>query len=65
MMVYENNLMFEIACLYYENNLTQESIARRLKISKYKVNRVLKKAQTEGVVQIKVIRPKYDNTKKA
>lgn len=27
-------------------------------------NRVLKKAQTKGVVQIKIIRPKYENTKK-
>jgi deoxyribonucleoside regulator len=63
-MAHENSLMFEIACLYYENNLTQESIARRLKISKYKVNRVLKKAQTEGVVQIKVIRSAYENIKK-
>lgn len=57
--------MFEIAwCLYYKNNLTYGSMARQLKISRYKVNRILKKVKTEGVVKIKVIRHIYENIKK-
>lgn len=43
-MGYELQLMFDISYLYYKNNLTQESIARRLNISKYKINRILKKS---------------------
>ena len=56
-------LVFEIANLYYKENLTQESIARKLKISKYKVNRVLKRALVQGIVQIKIINLKSDDKK--
>ncbi len=62
-MTYENSLMFEIAFLYYNHNLTQESISRKLNISKYKVNRVLKEAKKQGIVQINVINPEYINMK--
>lgn len=51
------DLMFDIATLYYRENLTQESISRRLRISKYKVHRLLKKAKDIGVVQIDIIGP--------
>ena len=63
-MTYDNNLIFEVSCLYYEDNLTQDSIARRLNISKYKVNRVLKRAQQEGLVQIKILKPGKRDFKK-
>ena len=33
-MVYKNSLMFNIACLYYKSNLTQESMVRRSKSEK-------------------------------
>ena len=39
----------------------QEKIARRLNISKYKVSRILRKAKEEGIVQIKIIKPKDSN----
>lgn len=53
-MAYDLELMTNIAYLYYKKNLTQESIARRLNVSKYKVNRALKRAIQEGIVQIKI-----------
>ncbi len=53
-MSYDLELMFKVATLYYEKKLTQESIGRKLNISKYKVNRVLKRALIQGVVQIKI-----------
>ena len=55
-MSYETGLMVEVAKLYYKDNLTQESVGRRLNISKYKVNRVLKKALADGIVQIYLVR---------
>ena len=57
MVPYSKDLMFETATLYYKYNLKQESVARRLKISKYKVNRVLKSAQKVGMVEINIIDP--------
>ena len=48
--------MHDISILYYKKKLTQESIARRLNISKYKVNRVLKKAIEKGIVEI-IVKP--------
>lgn len=53
--------MYRVAKLYYMDELKQESVARRLNISKYKVSRVLKKAKEEGVVKIQVIKPIYSN----
>ena len=56
-MAYDTKLMVKVANLYYKENLKQESIARRLKISKYQVNRILKKALNSGMVQINIIDP--------
>ena len=55
-MSYNMESMFMIAKLYYKDNLKQDSIARKLNISKYKVNRVLKRAVAEGVVQINIVK---------
>ena len=43
-MGYNTKLMVKVASLYYKEDLKQESIARRLGISKYAVSRILKKA---------------------
>ena len=59
-MSYENDLMVKIAKLYYRENLKQESVARRLKISKYKVSRLLRKATDSGIVKILIIDPEED-----
>jgi len=41
-MAYEVKLMVQVSYLYHKHGLKQESIARKLKISKYKVTRILK-----------------------
>ena len=52
--------MFKVAKFYYIDEFIQTRIARRLNISKYKVNRILKKAKEEGIVQIKIIKPENE-----
>ncbi len=56
-MSYDIKLMVKIANLYYKDNLKQESISKKLKVSKYQVNRILKRAVKSGVVQINIIDP--------
>ena len=43
-MTYNIKLIVKIASLYYKDQLNQEEIAKKLKVSKYQVNRILKKA---------------------
>ncbi len=50
----DNELLTEIAVAYYENEQTQEEISQRFGISRIKVGRLLKKARTEGIVEITV-----------
>ena len=59
-MEYDTGLMVEVSYLYYKCGLKQESVARKLNISKYKVSRVIKSALRLGVVQIKIINPAVD-----
>ncbi|WP_251976307.1 sugar-binding transcriptional regulator [Salinicola avicenniae] len=47
-------LMTEIASLYYIEGETQEVIANRLGISRVKAGRLLKRAQAEGIVDVRV-----------
>lgn len=54
-MLYNRRLTCRVAELYYKNNYKQENIAKRLKISKYKVIKLLKIAKTEGMIQIKIV----------
>ena len=56
-MGYNIKLMVKVANLYYKDSLTQEDIAKKLKVSKYQVNRILKKAIDSGIVQITIIDP--------
>ncbi|ALM53625.1 sugar-binding transcriptional regulator [Halomonas huangheensis] len=48
------DLMTEIATLYYVQGETQEVIANRLGLSRIRVGRLLKRAQTEGIVDVRV-----------
>jgi deoxyribonucleoside regulator len=50
-------LLAEIASLYYEENLTQEEIARRLGISRSGVSRLLARSRELGLVDIVVHHP--------
>lgn len=45
-------LLEKVAKLYYEDGMTQETIAQKLRISRPKVSRLLTEARAEGVVQI-------------
>jgi len=56
-MGYNIKLMVKVSNLYYKDSLTQEDIAKKLKVSKYQVNRILKKAIESGIVQITIIDP--------
>ena len=56
-MSYNVKLMVKVSNLYYKDSLTQDEISKRLKISKYQVNRILKRAVSSGIVQINIIDP--------
>lgn len=56
-MSYDIKLMVKVSNLYYKDSLTQEEISKKLKISKYQVNRILKKAVRSGIVQVNIIDP--------
>ena len=47
-------LLAEIANRYFIDKETQDSIGRSLNLSRMKVNRLLKQAQDEGIVEIRV-----------
>ena len=50
-------LLARVASLYYERSLTQAEIARRLKVSRPQVSRLLAEGRQEGVVQITILHP--------
>ncbi|GAP12396.1 transcriptional regulator, contains sigma factor-related N-terminal domain [Longilinea arvoryzae] len=49
--------MVLVARFYYEDGLTQEDVARELKISRPTVSRLLQRAREEGIVQIAISDP--------
>ena len=55
----DQGILAEVARLYYEQNMTQEEIARRLYISRSGISRLIKQARDEGVVEITIHYP-YD-----
>lgn len=48
------NELAEIASLYYEQDLTQSQIAKRMLMSRSKVSRLLKQSREQGIVDIKI-----------
>ena len=50
-------LLAQIASWYYEQNLTQEDIARRIGKSRSMVSRLLREAREEGIVEVRVRHP--------
>ncbi len=55
------NTVIEIASLYYYEDVTQEELSRRFNLSRAKVSRLLKRARSEGVVEIRVLQ--HSNTR--
>ncbi len=49
--------MWQAARLYYEQNRTQDEVARALNTSRPMVSRLLQRARAEGIVQIKITDP--------
>jgi DNA-binding transcriptional regulator LsrR (DeoR family) len=54
-------LLYKIAKAYYEDELTQEQIGKRLGLSRPKVSRMLQRAREEKIVQITVVPPLTSN----
>jgi DNA-binding transcriptional regulator LsrR (DeoR family) len=50
-------LLSKVSKLYYEQNLTQQEISDRLRLSRPKVSRLIQQAHDEGIVQITVLSP--------
>ncbi len=50
----DSELLTEIAVAYYQDEITQEEIAKKFGISRIKVGRLLKVAKEEGIVEITV-----------
>lgn len=46
--------MIRVSHLYYEEMLTQEAIARRMNLTRWKIGRLLKQARDTGVVKIEI-----------
>ncbi len=49
--------MLQAARLYYQDNQTQDQIARALKTSRPMISRLLQQARQDGIVQIKIVDP--------
>ena len=60
-MSYNQELLKKVSKLYYVENLKQESITRKLNISRYKVRKVLKRARDNGFIEIKIVNPNNKN----
>ena len=50
-----NDLLAKIATLYYEANLTQSEIAKRLNKSRPTISSMLQEARDKGIVRINII----------
>jgi deoxyribonucleoside regulator len=56
-------LLIEAARLYYEHQLSQQVISRKLGVSRPTVSRLLKQARDKGIVKIEIIDPQELGTK--
>ncbi|MBT2227925.1 sugar-binding transcriptional regulator [Nonomuraea sp. NEAU-A123] len=56
-MNYEDQL-YQVAIRYYESGETQEQIAQRMHLTRWKVGRMLAEARQAGIVRIEVLHPR-------
>ncbi|MCP3425421.1 helix-turn-helix domain-containing protein [Rothia sp. AR01] len=56
--LYDVDLLYAVARMYYEEGLGQSTIAEQLRVSRPTVSRMLSHARETGMVQIKVIHPR-------
>src|SRR4051812_50157610 len=52
-----DELLYEVASLYYERDLDQEAIAKRVGLGRSMVSRLLTEARKRGIVSFTVHRP--------
>ena len=52
-----SDLLARVASLYYDQELTQDDVARRVGVSRSKISRLLKEARKEGIVEIVINYP--------
>jgi len=57
MTIVNDKLLYLIAKLYYEQELTQQEIGQQLGLSRFKVQRLLSKAREQGIVRIELVPP--------
>lgn len=55
----EYELLARLASAYYDDGLTQEALAREFGLSRQKVQRLLDRARTTGVVEIRITAPPW------
>ncbi|HQA60954.1 MAG TPA: sugar-binding transcriptional regulator, partial [Tepidanaerobacteraceae bacterium] len=53
-------LMSKVCKMFYYQQLSKVEIAEKLRISRFKVARLLKKAQEVGIVKIQIVNPRSD-----
>ncbi len=53
----EMRLMIRASLLYYEEGMTQNQIAKTLGVSRVKVTRLIAKAKSLGIVEIRINQP--------
>src|SRR6056297_676303 len=58
---YDNHLLIKISELYYKQDLKQQDIANKLKISRSKVSRMLSEARKRNLIKIKINYALADN----
>ncbi|WP_253183183.1 sugar-binding transcriptional regulator [Planococcus maritimus] len=58
----ELKMLYQVARMYYEDNLTQGQIASELEINRVTVSRMLKKIREKGIVQIHINYDAYQNS---
>jgi len=52
-----DSLKAKISRMYYYQGMTKQEIAQRLRMSRFRVSRLLDQAREEGIVQIKIVEP--------
>ena len=57
--MYDTELMLRIAKMYYENDMNQDEISKKVYVSRSMVSRMIKQAKELGIVEI-TIRPLYE-----
>lgn len=56
----KDDLLLEAAILYYQENLTQNEIAKRIHVSRPTVSNLIKEARDKGIVKLTIQHPRSD-----